>query len=86
VGIGRETVEGILKEEYREDLNLDEAIKLAIKCLTQALVARGEPKRIKINIVPSETKKLEALSDKHKEGLRAVEVNERTLHHRAHHS
>jgi len=64
VGIGRETVEGILKEEYREDLNLDEAIKLAIKCLTQALVARGEPKRIKINIVPSETKKLEALSDK----------------------
>ena len=63
VGIGRETVEGILKEEYREDLNLDEAIKLAIKCLTQALVARGEPKRIKINIVSSETKKLEALSD-----------------------
>jgi proteasome alpha subunit len=64
VGIGRETVEGILKEEYREDINLDEAVKLAVKCLTQALVARGEPKRIKINIVPSETKKLQALSDK----------------------
>lgn len=64
VGIGRETVEGILKEEYREDLSLDEAVKLAVKCLTQALVARGEPKRIKINIVPSETKKLQALSDK----------------------
>jgi len=63
VGIGRETVEGILKEEYREDINLDEAVKLAVKCLTQALVARGEPKRIKINIVSSETKKLEALSD-----------------------
>jgi proteasome alpha subunit len=64
VGIGRETVEGILKEEYREDLSLDEAVKLAIKCLTQALVARGEPKRIKINVVPSETKKLRAISDK----------------------
>jgi len=63
VGIGRETVEGILKEEYRDDLSLDEAVKLAVKCLTQALVARGEPKRIKINIVQSETKKLEALSD-----------------------
>ena len=63
VGIGRETVEDILKEEYREDLNLDEAVKLAVKCLTQALVARGEPKRIKINTVPSETKKLQALSD-----------------------
>ena len=63
VGIGRETVEGILKEEYRKDLSLDEAVKLAVKCLTQALVARGEPKRIKINTVPSKTKKLEALSD-----------------------
>ncbi len=64
VGIGRETVEGILKEEYREGLSLDEAVKLAVKCLTQALVARGEPKRVKINIIPSETKKLQALSDK----------------------
>jgi len=63
VGIGRETVEGTLKEEYREDISLDEAVKLAVKCLTQALVARGEPKRIKINIVPSETKKLQVLSD-----------------------
>ena len=63
VGIGRETVEGILKEEYREDLSLDEAVKLAIKSLTQALIARGEPKRIKISIVPSKTKKLEALSE-----------------------
>ena len=62
VGIGRETVENILKEEYREDLNLDEAIKLAIKSLTQALVARGEPKRIKISIIPAETKKLQSLS------------------------
>jgi proteasome alpha subunit len=63
VGIGRETVEGTLKEEYREDISLDDAVKLAVKCLTQGLVARGEPKRIKINIVPSETKKIQALSD-----------------------
>ncbi len=63
VGIGRETVEGILKEEYRKDLNLDEAVKLAVKCLTQALAARGEPKRIKISIIPSETKKLQSLSE-----------------------
>jgi proteasome alpha subunit len=63
VGIGREAVEGILKEEYQEDLSLDEAVKLAVKCLTQALVARGEPKRIKISTIPSETKKLQALSN-----------------------
>ena len=63
VGIDREAVEGILKEEYREDLNLDEAVKLAIKCLTRALESRGEPKRIKISVVPTDTKKLKALSD-----------------------
>jgi len=63
VGISRETVEGILMEEYRDDITLDEAIKLVAKCLTRALEARGEPKRIKISIVPSETKKFQALDD-----------------------
>jgi proteasome alpha subunit len=63
VGIGRETVEGILKEEYREGLTLDEAIKLAVKSLTRALEARGEPKRIKISVIPAETQKFQALSE-----------------------
>lgn len=64
VGIGRETVDGILKEEYRGDMNLDEAIKLAVKCLIKALEARGESKRIKIGVVPSATKKLRMLTEK----------------------
>jgi proteasome alpha subunit len=69
VGIGRETVDGILKEEYRDDLSLDQSVKLAVKCLTRALVARGEPKRIKINVIPSETKKLRGLSDEKIENI-----------------
>jgi len=64
VGIGRETVENLLKEEYREDVNLEEAIKFAVKCLTKALEARGEPKRIKIGVIPSATRKLKMLTDK----------------------
>jgi proteasome alpha subunit len=63
VGIGRETVEGILKEEYREETSLDETIKLAVKCLNKALEARGEPKRIKISVIPSATKKLRVLTE-----------------------
>ena len=69
VGIGRETVEGILKEEYREDLSLDEAVKLTVKCLTQALVSRGEPKRIKLVIIPSKTKKLQPVNDEQIEAI-----------------
>ena len=64
VGIGRETVENILKEEYREDMSLDETIKLAVKCLTKALEARGEPKRIKLSVIPSETRTLRAIPEK----------------------
>ena len=64
VGIGRETVENLLKEEYRGDMNLEEAIKFAVKCLTKALEARGEPKRIKIGVIPSATRKLKMLTDK----------------------
>jgi len=64
VGIGRETVENILKEEYREDLTLKEAIKLAVKCLVKSLQARGEKPRIKIAIIPADTKRFRTLSDK----------------------
>ncbi len=63
VGIGRETVENILKEEYREDLSLDDAVKLVAKCLTKSLEARGEPKRIKVSVIPADTQKFEPMDD-----------------------
>jgi proteasome alpha subunit len=62
-GAGRETVLAILKEEYRDDMTLEEATKLATKCLAKALEARQLPPRIKIAVIPSETKKMEMLSD-----------------------
>lgn len=64
LGVGRETVEGILKEEYRGDLKIDEAIRLAVKCLVKALKVREEKLRIKIAVVPSETKKFRALTER----------------------
>ena len=63
VGAGRETVMNILKEEYREDMSLEDAVKLAVKCLVKALEARQLPPRIKIAVIPSATKKMEMLSD-----------------------
>ncbi len=64
VGIGRETVENLLKKEYREDMKLNDTIKLAIKCLTSSLEARGEAPRVKISVIPSATKTLQMLTDK----------------------
>jgi proteasome alpha subunit len=70
VGVGRETVINILKTEYHENMKLDEAIKLAIKCLVKALEAREQPTRVKISVIPSTTKKLKVLTDKEIEAYR----------------
>jgi len=70
VGIGRETVEGILKAEYHEDMTLDMTIKLGIKCLVKALEARGETPRVKIAVIPFATKKLKMLTDEEIEAHR----------------
>ena len=68
-GAGRETVINILKEEYREDMKLDEATKLGIKCLAKALEARQLPPRIKVAVIPAATKKMEMLSDEKIQGF-----------------
>ena len=68
LGAGRETVLSILKEDYKEDLSLEAGIKLAVKCLVKALEARQLPPRIKIAIIPLETKKMEMLADDKVEG------------------
>ncbi len=68
VGAGRETVLSILKEEYREEMKLEETTKLAIKCLAKALEARQLPPRIKIVVIPSASQKMEMLSDDKIEG------------------
>ena len=63
LGAGRETVLAVLKDEYRENLSLEETIKLTVKCLVKALEARQLPPRIEIAIIPAETKQLQMLTD-----------------------
>lgn len=67
VGVGRETVEGILKTDYREDMGLDEAAQLAIKCLKKALQARDEQLRVKIALIPASTKTWRPMPDEEAE-------------------
>jgi proteasome alpha subunit len=63
LGAGRETVLAVLKDEYREDLSLEENTKLAVKCLLKALEARQLPPRIKIATIPATTNQLQMLTD-----------------------
>jgi proteasome alpha subunit len=68
LGAGRETVLSVLKEEYKENLTLEQSLQLAVKCLVKALEARQLPPRIKIAVIPVSTKKMEMLSDDKVEG------------------
>jgi len=68
-GAGRETVFNILKEEYKEEMNLKDATELVVKCLAKALEARQLPLRIKVAIVSTETKKMEFLTDEKTEAM-----------------
>ena len=63
LGAGRETVLAILKEEYKENMTLEETTNLTVKCLIKALEARQLPPRIKIAVASKTTKKLEMLTD-----------------------
>jgi proteasome alpha subunit len=63
LGAGRETVLAVLKDDYRENLSLEENTKLTVKCLIKALEARQLPPRIKIAIIPTSTKQLQMLAD-----------------------
>jgi len=63
IGAGKETVLAILKEEYNENMTLDECIKLAVKCLVKSLQARQLPVRIEIAKIPTDTKKMNMLND-----------------------
>jgi proteasome alpha subunit len=67
IGIGKETAENILKEEYREDLALEEATKLAVKCLVKSLQSRDEQPKIKLASVPSSTKRFRLLPEEETE-------------------
>lgn len=67
LGAGRETVIGILKDEYKDDLSLEQAKKLAVKCLSKALEARQLPIRIKVAVIPADTRKMGIMSDEETE-------------------
>jgi len=59
IGIGHDTVQNLLEKEYLEDLKLDEAVKLAGKCLAKA---RTEKSTVRIAVIPSETRRFGMLT------------------------
>jgi proteasome alpha subunit len=64
VGSGSDTVKEFLETKYRDDLTLEESILLAVECLSKVVEGTFEPEKLKLAIVPADTKKLVHLTDK----------------------
>ncbi len=69
LGAGKETVQAQLTENYKENMTLNETVKLAVKCLKNSLQARQMPIKITIAVVPTATKKLKYLAETEIESL-----------------
>jgi proteasome alpha subunit len=63
VGSGSDTVKGVLETKYRDDLTLDESTLLAVECLSKVVEGPLEPEKLKIAIIPADTKKMTHLPD-----------------------
>jgi proteasome alpha subunit len=69
LGAGRETVQAQLVENYKENMTLDETVKLAVKCLKNSMQARQIPIKISVAVISTATKKLKLLDEAEVEAL-----------------
>lgn len=63
LGMGRERAERILKEKYREEIRLGEAVRLVVNCLSEAAREREEACSFRIAVIPSATMKFRVLTE-----------------------
>jgi len=63
LGAGREAAEKMLKQKYREEIGLDEAVRLAVNCLLEASRGRDETPKLRIAVIPSATRRMRVLKE-----------------------
>lgn len=63
IGAGSDMLKEVLENQYREDMALEEAIKLALSCLIKVIEGKILPQNIRIAIIPAETKKMRRLTN-----------------------
>lgn len=63
VGAGKETAVQLLKEEYTENMELEEAARLTVKSLSAAMETRDVPPGISMALIATETKEFRVLPE-----------------------
>lgn len=63
IGSGGEVSNEILEAEYNDDITLDEAIILALKCMKKVLEGKISAQKVRMAIIPAKTKKFKKLTN-----------------------
>ena len=63
IGAGAETAREILEAEYKPDMSLDEAILLALSCLSKITEGALDSSKLRIAVVPVDTQEFHILTD-----------------------
>lgn len=69
IGSADEGIQSILDEHYNEKMNLQDAEKLALATLKQAMEAKIESGLVQLAVIPKTTRTLEIKSEEYVEGL-----------------
>jgi len=64
VGAGSDTVREVLENKYNNNMTLKEAVLLVMECLAKIVEGKLEPEKVKLIVIPVETKKFTYLSKK----------------------
>jgi len=64
IGASKKEVDEILEKKYRENITMEEAIKLAVEALKKTQEEKLNPENVEISVISASTKKHKALSDK----------------------
>ncbi len=62
IGAGGDGANEILEAEYKDDMKLEDAIKLAIKCMIKVFEGKAEAQKMRIATIHAETKKFRKLT------------------------
>jgi len=63
IGAGADSLKDLLESEYRDDMKLDEVTILAIQCLAKVVEGKLEPSKLRVVVIPADTKKFRRLSE-----------------------
>ncbi len=77
IGAGADAAREVLEAEYKLDMSLDQAIMLALSCLSKVIEGSLSPSKVRIAVIPADTREFHMLSEEEeKEYLKKLDAEQ----------